>query len=271
MAVGYYYSGHDRTLAELWNGTSWSVVPSPSPGDSLNITAVSCASATACMAVGAFAPRAGGPNSALAESWNGTSWSVVHAPSPGTDDNLVGVSCATATACTAVGSYGAGRAGVHTLIESWDGASWSLARSPNPSHDGDYLYSVSCTSATACTAVGAYANLRTLAEDWDGTSWSVVPSTSPGSDSYLGSVSCVSATACTAVGSRGLAVTRTLVESWNGTSWSRVTSPSRSPYWDPLTGVSCVSATACTAAGARENAGQHVKTLIETSTAAANR
>jgi hypothetical protein len=35
--------------------------------------------------------------------------------------------------------------------------------------------------------------------------------------------------------------------------------------------VSCVSATACTAAGARENAGQHVKTLIETSTAAANR
>ena len=51
--VGYYNifsSGAGGTLVESWNGTSWSVVPSPGSGDALNW--VSCASASACMAAG---------------------------------------------------------------------------------------------------------------------------------------------------------------------------------------------------------------------------
>jgi hypothetical protein len=40
-----------------------------------------------------------------------------------------------------------------------------------------YLYGVSCTSATACTAVGYYTNSGgtdvTLAEGWNGTSWAI--------------------------------------------------------------------------------------------------
>jgi hypothetical protein len=65
---------------------------------------------------------------------------------------------------------------------------------------------VACTSANACTAVGAY-NTSTnvplpLAERWNGSSWTVQPTPTPpnATASVLQAVSCTSATACTAVG-----------------------------------------------------------------------
>src|SRR5262249_22043182 len=67
------------TLAERWDGTSWSLVPSPNVGRGGDrLVAVSCASESACMAVGF---TQGGPGGTLAESWNGTRWSVVRTPS----------------------------------------------------------------------------------------------------------------------------------------------------------------------------------------------
>ncbi len=45
--------GHQRPLAELWNGSSWAVAPTPWPSGAYAVlTAVSCASATSCMGVG---------------------------------------------------------------------------------------------------------------------------------------------------------------------------------------------------------------------------
>jgi hypothetical protein len=44
-----------RTLAESWNSTRWSIVPSPNRGARYNVlNSVSCASKTACVAVGQF-------------------------------------------------------------------------------------------------------------------------------------------------------------------------------------------------------------------------
>jgi len=61
------------TLAEVWDGTSWSSRPTPNPKDPGTngsvLSGVSCASATACMAVGHY-------YAGLAEAWNGTSWSI---------------------------------------------------------------------------------------------------------------------------------------------------------------------------------------------------
>jgi hypothetical protein len=73
------------------------------------------------------------------------------------------------------------------------------------------LNSVSCTSATACTAVGDYDPLafpggssQTLGERWDGTSWSLQATPNRPVDSvgrsYLNAVSCASSALCTAVG-----------------------------------------------------------------------
>jgi hypothetical protein len=148
---------------------------------------------------------------------------------------------------------------------------WSVVPSPSPSTRGNVLNSVSCVSATVCTAAGYDTSIpggagTTLIESWNGTSWSVVPSPTAGTaGSFLYGVSCASATACTAVGFYYTSGARwTLVESWNGTSWSVVPSPS--PATDNyLNGVSCVSATACTAVGEHNDykPGIGYKALIE--------
>jgi hypothetical protein len=265
--------GQFKTLVESWDGTRWSVVPSPNEGPasgSNELWGVSCRSASACTAVGNIITN-GNHYKTLVESWDGTRWSVVPSPNEGpvSDDNqLYGVSCPSASACTAVGGI-AGRNGgqFKTLIESWDGTRWSVVPSPNGPNEESHiyhLYNVSCPSASACTAVGTFGHLKgtkgsdyqTFVESWDGTRWSVVPSPNgpnEGEPNYdqLWDVSCPSASACTAVGSFGYSSDETLVESWNGARWSVVPSPDVGLAFDhnDLLGVSCTSASLCTAVG----------------------
>jgi hypothetical protein len=83
---------------------------------------------------------------------------------------------------------------------------------------------VSCVSARACTAVGAYFTSAgaqaTLAERWNGSKWAIEPSPSPPNlAGMLNAVSCVSTRACTAAGQRylhGNADGETLAERWRG-------------------------------------------------------
>jgi hypothetical protein len=259
-----------ETLVESWNGTAWSVVPSPNPGPGDNILyGVSCLSATDCTAVGVSIQKVvggGRTSKTLVESWNGTAWSAVPSPNGSGDNNLFGVSCVSVTDCTAVGSSGGS---ARTLVESWNGTAWSVVPSPNASGPSSALLAVSCVSATACTAVGSYDNAqdigRTLVESWNGTAWSVAPSPNKGSgENYLTGVSCVSGTDCTAVGTNSKDKDRTLAESWDGTAWSVVPSPNKGSG-DFLTGVSCVSATACTAVGRYfpTSHGDGLRTLVE--------
>src|SRR5205814_1693278 len=149
---------------------------------------------------------------------------------------------------------------------------WSVVASPSPSVTRNFLFSVSCVSVAACTAVGSHnvnGRSRTLIESWNGTSWSVVPSRNPSrSGDLLADVSCTSAATCTAVGSysSGGPNRKTLIESWDGTSWSLVPSPSPGPEINELAGASCVSAAACTAAGTDGGTG-YSRTLIESGSA----
>jgi hypothetical protein len=67
-----------------------------------------------------------------------------------------GVSCVSATACTAIGYYYFGSLAV-PLIERWNGSSWSVMAAPNPSGSTyTQLESVACTSVTECMATGYY-------------------------------------------------------------------------------------------------------------------
>ena len=197
------------------------------------------------------------------------SWSRVPSPSPAINNTLNGVSCVSASACTAVGSDDpGGGGGTMTLTESWDGSSWARVPSPSPVEDGQ-LHGVSCASAGACMAVGYYfvsgtTHHKTLIESWDGTRWARVSSPSPGNFSRLDGVSCVSMAACVAVGDY---VARSgedmpLIVAWDGASWARVPGPSPG-IGSQLDAVSCVPAGACTAAGSRINNSRHDKTLIE--------
>ena len=138
-------------------------------------------------------------------------------PSPPTPrDGLSGVSCSSASACTAVGDYASNaEAPEETLAERWNGTQWSLQPTPNPGPNNE-LSDISCSSASACTAVGeqfAQGEAGTLAERWNGTQWST--QTTPNSGrSGLEGVSCPSASACTAVGLGGSSSDETLTERW---------------------------------------------------------
>ena len=240
VAVGMRRNPQPSPLAEAWDGTSWTVMPMPKVSGTL--IAVSCVSATACMATGF-----GGPTGAtLAESWNGSTWTVVPTPPVGGENsNLDSVSCTSASACTAVGDivYGVGDGGQKEvpLAEHWNGTGWTRQATPKPAAGGaTSLSSVSCTSASSCTAVGF--NGGFVPEHWDGTRWAIQPSVPADVPS---AVSCTSSTACTAVarGGNGSEALR-----WNGTGWviqHTFAWPVR------LYGVACTSASSCTAVGQR--------------------
>ena len=121
------------------------------------------------------------------------------------------------------------------LAEAWNGSTWSVQKLPKTrAAEASTFFGVSCTSATACTAVGAYLDSSgvevSLAEAWNGTlgpsrplpillepqqvPWPVFHARRPASASPL-------------------AVQRTV----RATSppWSRSAKAARGPSWPPLT------------------------------------
>ena len=189
VAVGYYVNkaGVQVALAEAWNGTKWSIEKLPKiPGVLASaFSAVLCTSSTACTAVGGYS-NSPGIQVTLTEVLSGTKWSIETAPNvagvPLT--SFVGVSCTSAKECIAVGDSENSSGTFTTLVENRKGTSWSIESSPNPAGgEGSLLSGVSCTSTSACTAVGEYENSSstqlTLAEAWNGTSWSIETTPNP--------------------------------------------------------------------------------------------
>jgi hypothetical protein len=124
----------NATLSEQWNGSTWQVRSSPNPGGAnfAGLNSVSCTGATACMATGGGATGEGESGFTLAESWNGSSWSLLSSPSPGSfSDELRGVSCTSATSCMAVGDF-EGTGNQFTLAEAWNGTHWTTVKTPHP-------------------------------------------------------------------------------------------------------------------------------------------
>jgi hypothetical protein len=158
-AVGLQDKGSAGTgpFAAAWNGTTWrtQAVPLPhgSPGGAL--AAVSCTSPRACTATGANFSNTG---PTLAVRWNGTGWRVQRTPTPNFSTSheepaLNAVSCASATACTATGTY-APDGHLAYFLEAWNGRSWRLVAAPHPAgFSSGALDGVSCVLAR-CTAVG---------------------------------------------------------------------------------------------------------------------
>jgi len=271
VAVGYSYNGaHYRTLIETWDGTAWTITPSPDTSGTLNdiLNGVSCTSTSACVAVGRYESDTN--EQTLIETWDGTAWSIAVSPNASTTlpNVLESVSCTSPTACVSVGYYSDG-SNDQTLVATWDGTAWSITPSPNPSTTQfNFLEGVSCTTPTRCVAVGGYGpkgEYLTLVEAWDGTAWTVMvsPNVPATQSDRLNGVSCTSLKSCVAVGSYSDSSTdQTLVETWDGTAWSITPSPNPSiSQHNYLAGVSCASQTACVAAGVSSN-GTNDRTLV---------
>ena len=176
ILVGSYpVPGGSRPLTERWNGTRWSLLRSPrgpsgcfieagySPAFCSELRHVSCATPVACVAVGDYGGSFG---HALTERWNGKKWSIQRTPRPpGRSGSILsGVSCASATACTAIGTEPGG-----PFAERWNGTSWTIQRTASPASPGAVLNAVSCPTPTDCAAVGSQSG-GPLAERWTGHS-----------------------------------------------------------------------------------------------------
>jgi hypothetical protein len=260
-------------VADSWNGTQWAAQPIANPSPGTTLSAVSCVSTTFCIAVGQDSRQPSVTRwRPLAARWIGARWVIQATVKPRRGGALLGVSCVSANACTAVGSYDISRSPAvedGTFAERWNGKRWTIQ--PTPNAHGWFqsaLFSVSCESANTCTAVGSAFGTgnssETLAERWNGKRWTIQPtpnrlaiqpthnSTGFPNDS-LSAVSCISTTACTAVGQYGVylkdaTLAKTLTERWNGKRWTIQPTPNPTAH-SSLSGISCLPPTSCTAVG----------------------
>jgi hypothetical protein len=181
-AVGSAHSGNapdQITLVLRWNGSSWAIVPSPSPGTAGHnqLHAVSASSPSNVWAVGSVM-HSGGFIQPLVLRWSGAGWNVIPAASaPGEHSAFFGVVALAPDDVWAVGYRGFVE--FATLIEHWDGSSWTIVPSPDPQVSSNILQAVSASGPDDVWAVGTSKNLFTsmtggLIEHWDGSAWSLV-------------------------------------------------------------------------------------------------
>jgi hypothetical protein len=251
--------------AQKWNGTTLSSISAATSTDEFD--GVGCNSTTLCFAAG------GDTSSRVAhmESFNGTSFanSTTANPSGSTFTQLSGTACPGSTSCFSVGQYSSA-SGTQPVIEHWTGTSWGTQSMTLPSGTVTAsLSDVSCSSTTACTAVGWSMTSTTqfaLILRWNGTAWtSQTPATISGATAAeLDGVSCTSSTSCNAVGSYtdASSVQHELAETWNGTTWSQKTVPAVSGAVEAaLSDISCYTSSSpgCIAVGSYSDASGNVQ------------
>jgi len=144
-----------HTLVLHWDGTAWSIIPSPNDGGNTVGNHLLAASAVAANDVWATGYSELGT---LAEYWNGTSWSVVATPATANGSEplfLPGVIALAANNVWVVGeSFDNRRSVSHTLTEQWNGTQWNVVRSPNVGTDHNELFAIDTTPGGTLWAVG---------------------------------------------------------------------------------------------------------------------
>jgi hypothetical protein len=275
---------YDETLILHWNGTDWSIVPSPNPGTWNNeLYAVSAAGPNEVWAVGEYdpSPSADDNTKTLTMRWNGTAWATVASPNgnEASYNSLRGVKAIVVDAenVWAVGYYGV-TDGSQTLTLHWNGGAWSIVSSANGPGRFNQLLSVDATNPNDIWAVG-YNNpdpggagnyIHTLVTHWDGTSWSQVASPNPvtGASNYFDGVTAISANDAWAVGYHCTAATgpcnaRTFTAHWDGSQWTEVASPNNDATFHQLHGVDASSTNDVWAVGYYGTASPGYQTLTQ--------
>lgn len=202
-----------------------------------------------------------GVATAAAAVGEAAAWGEVPSPNAGELQNeLAGISAASADDIWAVGRYNSGRpptaTGRDTLALHWDGASWITVPTPNPAWPGVDFFTLDDVAALAANdawAVGYSADFaslesRTLIEHWNGTSWQVVASPNPGGPNGPNALRGVDAAGPQDVWAVGSArsPSRPLILRFDGSGWRRF--PNRCRV--PLDAVDVLSATQIWAVGA---------------------
>jgi hypothetical protein len=251
-AVGSTHNGllPSRTLVMHWDGTQWSLVPSPSPDTQLNsLHAVAAVSANDVWAVGY---RGGTTNETPLESlilrWNGATWSQVPSPSvPIGANQLWAITAISASEVWAVGSAGGG-----PLAMRWNGSAWSVV--PVGGHGGLFAEKLTGIAGVAGNDLwgvgdgrGIFSNrVSATIRRWNGVHWTLKvcyarsPSNPPdgyeggGPDSYLTGAA---ASAGNDVWAVGVAGSGPFIRNFAGEAWTQIIHPRAFPNSAALRGV----------------------------------
>jgi len=256
-AVGFTNDGNgfesqSFTLILHYDGSSWTVEPSPNPipdpnpggyDPSNELYGVHAVSATDVWAVGhTFTVTL---EQTLALHWDGAQWTNVPTPHPSRFSRLRSVDASASNDAWAVGEIDRDFK-QRTLTQHFDGTSWVTVPSPNEGISVDYMSSVSVAAPNDVWVVGYHIEVigvdqpyQTSSFHFDGTQWRKVdvPDMSQ-ENNYLRAVATVPGKGAFAVGfwDTGTAL-RTLAERWTGSAWTVIPSPNRSDLIDELVGI----------------------------------
>ena len=138
------FNTRSHTLILRWNGSRWSVVPTPNPSNQNSVLAsIASVSPRDAWAAGFFCVRHCAPPQTDAEvdhslilHWNGSRWAAIPSPHPGSGGSeLTAVSAVSRAMSWAAGfacstPCGGSQIDVHPLILRWNGTRWIAVRIP---------------------------------------------------------------------------------------------------------------------------------------------
>jgi len=242
--VGEYDAGRwmrplRQTLIEHWDGSDWSIVPSPNVGPGWNVlSGIAVVSSDDIWAVGNSATLGGLPQT-LVQHWDGARWNVIPSPTIQGGSSFEAVAAVSGNDIWAVGlrALGAPGPGQGTLIAHWDGSDWTVVPSPNGGNIRNRLAAIAVISDTDIWAVGWSRDIggvpRTLILHWDGSEWIIVSSPNLGFYSQLSAVTGVSSNDIWAsgIGTDADAAPLGLFLHWDSAGWNVVPSPEEHPRW----------------------------------------
>jgi hypothetical protein len=256
----------------------WTPVKAPLPANaaklhSVQVNAVSCPSASECIAVGSYGTGKPATTEGLVLTWSGGAWAATQAPLPGNAGKgpgaaLNAVSCPSTSKCIAAGQYQDASGNWEGLLLTRSGGTWTAAKAPQPGNAAKNpeiaLNGLSCPATAKCVAVGVYADKSQRGEGllltWSGQAWAAAeaprPSGIPGNAGQeVNAVSCPAPSQCVATGQYtdtsdneyGLLLT------WSGGAWTAAPAPLPGNIVKTqlagLNAVSCPSTSQCSAAG----------------------
>jgi hypothetical protein len=134
MTVGFQVrpNGSYGTLAEIPDGSTWKILPTQDPPGSpgAELSDVACPLPDRCIAVGSSVSPSG--STTLAESWDGTRWTIEPTPSPpgSTSNALTAIDCPHWDVCYASGIYWNGSPIGRAFSAMWNGVAWTILPVP---------------------------------------------------------------------------------------------------------------------------------------------
>ena len=221
-AVGSYGNGTvTQTLTLHWDGTQWSIVPSPNVGANSRLSAIAAPvghqPSNGIWAVGYSGVA--GASQTLIMHWDGTQWSIVPSSNGGAGTNILdGVAFAGDNDLWAVGYYGSTPT-YRNLSMHWYGTQWSIVPSPNDGTGDNLLLALTATAPGDVWAVGTHyqtnINLwRDTTMHWNGSSWTLFSTFPSYGNNYLFGVFAVASNDVWTVGGE-----EDMVEHWGGAGW----------------------------------------------------